>query len=211
MVRGDQINYNNIQNSSLYRYNTWNSNTSGTLIVCAPSFTISVYAYSVAFRNATGTATVSYFNGTGDGSQSSHWTIVWSYTNYIKGSGNSRYYFSHNNSTGTYPAVTATAPEDIHFWKIDYNLQASGGQAYTQMELTIYTTGRYTAEQYNSICKDKPIYGINPDYWGMGGTYATPQACIAAQRCSAYRGSTIYADGTVQVCGHRSLPYITTT
>jgi hypothetical protein len=186
-MAGEIINYanymtvvgNNLPNW-IHTYNL--TDTNKTIIAVAPSFRCVASVSSVLFRSNWVRLTASYWNGSG-------WTTVLSGKEVSKsGAGSASFSFNHNREK------ESTDPEDnphYHIWKLDVTMKGKDGSAHGYFDLYCGGLERMSENEYNEVFKGKKIQCCKPDYWTVGGTYASAEACVAAQRPSVFRGTPL--------------------
>ena len=185
-MAGEIINFANykskIRDGSSWVASTRIEDTNKTFVVCAPSFRCVASVSSVLFRSNWVRLTASYWNGSG-------WTTVLSgWEAYKKGAGSASFSFNHNRE------AESTDEEDSPFhniWKLDVTMKGKDGSAHGYFDIWCGGIEMMTENEYNETCKGRKIQYCKPDWWGVGGTYASAEACVAGQRPSVFRGNAL--------------------
>ena len=158
------------------------TDTSKTIVICSPSFRMVASVESVLFRSNWVRVTGSYWNGSG-------WTTAFSdWEAYKSGKGSASFSFNHNRET----EATDSCDSPFHnLWKFDISMRGADGSAHGYWDVWYGGIEMMTTNEYDETCKGRLIQCCKPDYWGVGGTYASAEACVAGQRPSVFRGNPI--------------------
>lgn len=158
------------------------TDTNKTLVIVAPSFRMVASVSSVALRSNWVRVTGSYWNGSG-------WTTAFSgWEAYCKGRGSDSFSFNHNRET----EASDSCDSPFHnIWKLDVTMKGKDGSAHGYFDVWYGGIEMMTQNEYNETCLGRKIQCCKPDYWGVGGTYATAEACVAGQRPSVFRGNPL--------------------
>lgn len=158
------------------------TDTNKTLIIVAPSFRMVASVESVLLRSNWVRVTGSYWNGSG-------WTTAFSdWEAYKSGRGSASFSFNHNRET----EATDSCDSPFHnIWKLDVTMKGKDGSAHGYFDVWYGGIEMMTQNEYNETCLGRKIQCCKPDYWGVGGTYATAEACVAGQRPSVFRGNPL--------------------
>ena len=185
-MAGELINFANykakVRNGSAWVASTSITDTNKTFVVCAPSFRCVASVSSVALKSNWVRLTAGYWNG------SSWTTVLLGWEAYKSGKGSASFSFNHNRE------AEATDSEDSPFhniWKLDVTMKGKDGSAHGYFDIWLGGIEMMTQNEYNETCLGRKIQCCKPDWWGMGGTYSTPEQCVAAQRPSVFRGNPL--------------------
>ena len=158
------------------------TDTNKTLIIVAPSFRMVASVESVLLRSNWVRVTGSYWNGSG-------WTTAFSdWEAYKSGKGSASFSFNHNREA----EATDSCDSPFHnIWKLDVTMKGKDGSAHGYSDVWYGGIEMMTQNEYNETCLGRKIQCCKPDYWGVGGTYASAEACVAGQRPSVFRGNPL--------------------
>lgn len=158
------------------------TDTNKTLIIVAPSFRMVASVESVLLRSNWVRVTGSYWNGSG-------WTTAFSdWEAYKSGKGSASFSFNHNREA----EATDSCDSPFHnIWKLDVTMKGKDGSAHGYFDVWYGGIEMMTQNEYNETCLGRKIQCCKPDYWGVGGTYASAEACVAGQRPSVFRGNPL--------------------
>ena len=182
----DKINFANykakVRDGSAWVASTSITDTNKTFVVCAPSFRCVASVSSVALRSNWVRLTAGYWNGSG-------WTTVLSgWEAYKSGKGSASFSFNHNREA----EATDSVDSPFHnIWKLDVTMKGKDGSAHGYFDIWLGGIEMMTQNEYNETCLGRKIQCCKPDWWGMGGTYSTPEQCVSAQRPSVFRGNPL--------------------
>ena len=187
-MAGELINYSNykslVRDGSAWTYEVQIQDENKTYVVCAPSFRCVCEVSSVFLRDNWIQLVASYWNGTG-------WTQT--YSNRLEKSGANSGSFSFNHNREQESSDDEDRPT-YNLWKLDVSMKGANGSAHSRFKLWCGGIEMMTQNEYNETCIDRKIQCCKPDYWGMGGTYATAEQCVAAQRPSVFRGTPLTSE-----------------
>ena len=158
------------------------TDTNKTLIIVAPSFRMVASVESVLLRSNWVRVTGSYWNGSG-------WTTAFAdWEAYKSGKGSASFSFNHNREA----EATDSCDSPFHnIWKLDVTMKGKDGSAHGYFDVWYGGIEMMTQNEYNETCLGRKIQCCKPDYWGVGGTYASAEACVAGQRPSVFRGNPL--------------------
>lgn len=186
MATGDLINFanykKNVRDGSSWTTSKSLQDTNRTIIAVGSSIRLEARVSSVLFRSNWVRVTGSYWNGSG-------WTTAFSNWEASKsGAGSASFSFNHNRETESTDSCDSPFH---HIWKFDISMKGKDGSAHGYCDIIIGGIEMFTQNEYNEVCLGKKIQCCRPDWWEIGGTYATAEACVAGERPSAFRGNPI--------------------
>lgn len=159
------------------------TDTSRTLIVCAPSFRCVASVQSVLFRSNWVRLTASYWNG-------SSWTPVLSgWEASASGANSDSFSFNHNRE-----AEASDDEDNPHYniWKLDVTMKGADGSAHGYFDVWWGGIEMMTDNEYEETCKGRKIQYCRPECWAIGnGQYSSVDTCVAEQRPSMFRGNPL--------------------
>lgn len=158
------------------------TDTNKDIVIVAPSFRMVASVESVALRSNWVRVTGSYWNGSG-------WTTAFSgWEAYKSGKGSASFSFNHNREA----EATDSCDSPFHnIWLFNITMKGKDGSAHGYWKVWYGGIEMMTQNEYDETCLGRKIQCCKPDYWGVGGTYASAEACVAGQRPSVFRGNPL--------------------
>lgn len=157
------------------------TDTSKTIIMCAPSFRIVCEANSVLFRNNWITLSGSYWNGSTWVSAFSDWRAEASHIS------SDSFSFNHNRE------AESTDAEDnphYHIWKLVVTMKGVDGSAHSSFGAWWGGIEMMTENEYNEVCQGKVIRGCKPECYTIDSSsmFDNVDECVANILPANYRG-----------------------